>query len=144
MIRSLRRNAAGWVLGLLVAVAGCTSTPTEPLKIVLVDLTHEVDEHNEARSARETFAPTSTIYASIAVEGTGKGKLAATWKDPSGQVIADQQQDIHNTKPTRYEFHIPPAKGEHPLGRYHVKITLDGGAGQGATKNREFEIRVTQ
>jgi hypothetical protein len=143
MMMSIRRTAIAVGALSLLALAAC-SAPSEPLKIAQVDLTHEVDEHNEPRSARETFAPTSTIYASIAIEGTGKGKLAAKWTDPSGQVLAEQQQDINNTKPTRYEFHIPPSKGEHPLGRYRVIITLDGGGAQGATKNREFEIRVTQ
>jgi hypothetical protein len=143
MKKSNRKTAMSVGALVFLALAAC-SAPSEPLKIAQVDLTHEVDEHNEARSARETFAPTSTIYASIAIEGTGKGTLAAKWTDPSGQVIADQHQDINNVKPTRYEFHIPPAKAEHPLGRYRVIITLNGGSQQGATKNREFEIRVTQ
>ena len=143
MNASIGKRAAVWSVALLMGLAAC-SAPSEPLKIAQVDLTHEIDEHNEPRSARETFAPTSTIYASIAVEGSGKGTLAAKWTDPSGQVLADQHQDINNTKPTRYEFHIPPAQGEHPLGRYRVIITLNGGGGGGATKNREFEIRVTQ
>ncbi|MEB2284420.1 MAG: hypothetical protein B6D46_02750 [Polyangiaceae bacterium UTPRO1] len=143
MYASLRRNAAALMVGMLLGAIACSKS-AEPLKIAQVDLTHEVDEHNEPRSARETFAPTSTIYASIAVEGTGPGILTATWTDPSGQVIADQKQDFTNAKPTRYEFHIPPAKGEHPLGRYHVTIALNGGKEAGATKHREFEIRVTQ
>jgi hypothetical protein len=144
MNASILKRATVWSVALLLGLAACSNAPSEPLKIALVDLTHEIDEHNEPRSARETFAPTSTIYASIAVEGTGKGTLAAKWTDPSGKVLADQHQDINNTKPTRYEFHIPPAQGEHPLGRYRVIITLNGGGGGGATKNREFEIRVTQ
>ena len=143
MNASIGKRAAVWSVALLMGLAAC-SAPSEPLKIAQVDLTHEIDEHNEPRSARETFAPTSTIYASIAVEGSGKGTLAAKWTDPSGKVLADQHQDINNTKPTRYEFHIPPAQGEHPLGRYRVIITLNGGGGGGATKNREFEIRITQ
>jgi hypothetical protein len=144
MNASIGKRAAAWSVALLLGLAACSSTPSEPLKIALVDLTHEIDEHNEPRSARETFAPTSTIYASIAIEGTGKGTLDAKWTDPSGQVLAEQHQDINNTKPTRYEFHIPPAQGQHPLGRYRVIITLNGGKEAGATKNREFEIRVTQ
>ena len=144
MIASRRGNAVGWAVGLLlIGVAAC-SAPSEPLKISQVDLTHEVDQHNEPRSARETFAPTSTIYASILIEGTGKGTLEAKWTDPSGKELADQHQDITNSKPTRYEFHIPPAEGQHPLGRYRVIITLNGGKEPGATKNREFEIRITQ
>ncbi len=124
---------------LLVGAAAC-SEPTEPVKIVAVDLTHEVDQHNEPRSARETFAPQSTIYASIATEGSGKGTLAAKWTDPDGKVLAEQTQDINPTKPQRFEFHIPPAQGQHPLGRYKVVITLDGKG----TRSREFEIRTTQ
>ncbi len=126
-------------MALVMALAAC-SAPSEPVKIVAVDLTHEVDEHNEARSARETFAPTSTIYASIATEGTGSAKLTAKWTDPDGKVLADQSQDINPTKPQRFEFHIPPSGGTHPLGRYKVVISLNGGS----TRTREFEIRVTQ
>ncbi|MEO6029187.1 MAG: hypothetical protein ABIR79_20185 [Candidatus Binatia bacterium] len=143
MKRSTHKSAMLVGAVMLLALGAC-SAPSEPLKIGLVDLTHEVDEHNEARSARETFAPSSTIYASILIEGTGAGTLAAKWTDPNGQVLADQHQEFTNTKPTRYEFHIPPAKGEHQLGRYRVIITLNGGKEAGATKNREFEIRVTQ
>ncbi len=144
MIVSSRTKAAVAALVMLVGFAGC-SAPSEPVKIAAVDLTHEIDEHNEARSARETFAPTSTIYASIAVEGTGKANLSATWTDPGGKVIADQKQDIEPTKPQRYEFHIAPPEGGHPLGRYKVVIKLNGGGeGHGAIKNREFEIRITQ
>ena len=144
MIEWIRRRAAVWSVALLMGLAAC-SAPAEPVKIVAVDLTHEIDEHNEARSARETFAPTSTIYASIATEGTGKATLSAKWTDPAGKVIADQTQDINPTKPSRFEFHIPPAAGAHPLGRYKVVIALNGGAGgHGAIKNREFEIRITE
>ena len=125
----------------LLALAACTSSPpAEPVKIVAVDLTHEIDQHNEARSARETFAPTSTIYASIATEGTGNATLAAKWTDPEGKVLADQNQTINPTKPQRFEFHIPPPDGGHPIGRYKVVITLNGGS----TRTREYEIRTTQ
>ncbi len=142
MVEAMRRNAVLLSAAVLIGLAAC-SAPSEPVKIVAVDLTHEIDEHNEPRSARETFAPTSTIYASIATEGTGKATLTAKWTDPSGNVLADQKQEINPTKPQRFEFHIPPAAGQHPLGRYHVVIALNGGGAPGATKSRDFEIRVT-
>jgi hypothetical protein len=138
MIGSMRRRTTEVGAALLIALAAC-SAPSEPVKIVAVDLTHEVDEHNEPRSARETFAPTSTIYASISTEGTGTATLTAKWTDPGGQVLADQTQTINPTKPQHFEFHVPPAAGEHPLGRYKVVISLNGGS----TRTREFEIRVT-
>jgi hypothetical protein len=139
MLALIRRRTTGISAVLMIALAAC-SAPSEPVKIVAVDLTHEVDEHNEPRSARETFAPTSTIYASIATEGTGKATLSAKWTDPNGQLLADQTQDINPTKPQRFEFHIPPATGTHPLGRYKVVLSLNGGS----SRTREFEIRVTQ
>lgn len=139
MKKSIRKTAMSVGALVFLALAAC-SAPSEPVKIVAVDLTHEIDEHNEPRSARETFAPTSTIYASIATEGTGPATLAAKWTDPSGKVLADQTQNINPTKPQRFEFHIPPAAGEHPLGRYKVILSLNGGS----SRTREFEIRVTQ
>ncbi len=139
MIVSIRRRTTEICAVLLIVLAAC-SAPSEPVKIVAVDLTHEVDENNEARSARETFAPTSTIFASIATEGTGKATLTAKWSDPSGKVLAEQSQDINPTKPQHFEFHIPPAEGKHPLGRYKVSLSINGGS----TRTREFEIRTTQ
>ena len=137
---AIRTKAAVGVVMLALAVAGC-SAPAEPVKIVSVDLTHEIDENNETRSgARETFAPTSTIYASIATEGTGPATLAAKWTDPSGKVLADEKKEINPTKPQRSEFHIKPPEGGHPVGRYKVVVTLNGGG----TRTREFEVRVTE
>jgi hypothetical protein len=138
MIVSIRREFIGVCAVLSLIVMAACSAPSEPVKIVAVDLTHEVDQHNEPRSARETFAPSSTIYASIATEGAGPAKLTAKWTDPTGAVLADQAQDINPTKPQRFEFHIPPSGGAHPVGRYKVVIQLNGGA----TRSREFEIRA--
>ena len=144
MFVTSRRKGAVAAMMLVLGLAGC-SQPAEPLKIVAVDLTHEIDEHAEPRSARETFAPTSTVYASIATEGTGKGSLSAKWTDPSGKVISDEKKDINPTKPQRFEFHVAPPSGGHPLGRYKVTVALNGGeGGHGALRNREFEIRITQ
>jgi len=120
----------------VVLLAAC-SKPAEPVKVVNLDLSHEVDVHNEARSARETFAPTSTIYASIATEGSGSATLAAKWTGPDGKVIAEQTQSINPTKPVKFEFHITPPAGGWPLGRYKGVFTLNGGG----TRTREFEVR---
>lgn len=140
MIDWRRTRAAVAAVAVLVGIAGC-SKPAEPVKIVSVDLTHEIDANNETRSgARETFAPTSTIYASIATEGSGPATLAAKWTDPTGKVLADEKQDVNPTKPQRFEFHIAPPPGGHPVGRYKVVVTLNGGA----ARTREFEVRVTE
>ena len=131
---------------ILLVTAACTSEPDVPLKIVGVDLSHEIDQHNEPRSARETFAPTSTVYAAVAIEGKGKGTLAARWTDPEGKVLAEQSQEITVTQPDpkapqRFEHHLKP-EGDWPVseGRYKVVITLNGKE----PKTREFGIRITQ
>ena len=133
-VRVMRRIAS---VCLLLLIAACTSEPKEPVKVTGIDLSHEVDEKNEPRSARETFAPTSTVYASIAVEGTGSATLAARWTDPTGKVISEETKAINPEKPQRYEFHISPPAGGFPLGRYKGVFTLDGGS----PRTREFEIR---
>ena len=129
-------------LALILTAAAC-SQPAEPLKIVAVDLSHEIDQHNEPRSARETFAPSSTVYACVAVESKGTGTLAARWTDPAGKVLAEQTQAINATQsdpksPQRFELHLKP-EGGWPIaeGRYKVVITLDGKD----PKTREFGIR---
>jgi hypothetical protein len=130
-------------LAAILVAAACTSKPAVPLKIVGVDLSHEIDQHNEPRSARETFAPSSTVYACVAVEGTGTGTLAARWTDPEGKVLAEQTQEINATQPDpkspqRFEHHLKP-EGGWPVseGRYKVVITLNGKE----PKTREFGIR---
>lgn len=131
------RKRQPWAMsvGVLLLLAAC-SQPTEPVKITAIDLSHEVDAHNEPRSARETFAASSTVHASIATEGGGPATLAARWTDASGKVLAEQSQAISPTKPQRFEFHLKP-DGDWPLGRYKVVITLNGKE----PRTREFEIR---
>jgi hypothetical protein len=138
-----RRSRGRWaaVCGAVALIAlfmGCSSEPQVPPKISAVDLSHEIDEHNEPRSARETFAPTSTIYASIAVEGNGPATLTAKWTDPTGKVMAEQDQKITVTKPARYEFHLLPEGGwQKSDERYKVVVDIDGKE----ARTREFGIR---
>jgi len=122
-------------VGFVLLLTGC-SKPIEPVKITAVDLSHEVDAHNEPRSARETFAVTSTVHASIATDGGGPATLAARWTDAAGKVLQEESQNINPTKPQRFEFHLKPENGW-TLGRYKVVITLNGKE----PRSREFEIR---
>ena len=129
------RRRLAMSFGVLLLLAGC-SKPIEPVNITAVDLSHEVDAKNEPRSARETFAPTSTVHASIATAGGGPATLAARWTDAAGNVLKDESQNINPTRPQRFEFHLKPEGGWTP-GRYKVVITLNGKE----PRSREFEIR---
>jgi hypothetical protein len=131
------RKLPSLFVGLLIAVAAC-SAPSEPFKVINIDLSNKVDENNRPYSPGNVFAPTSTVYASIVTEGTGSAKLGAQWLDADGStVLADQSQEVTNTKPTTYEFHFIPEGGWTAGKRYKVNLTVDGGQ----KREREFEIR---
>lgn len=132
---TLRRTPTfAWaVLGLLLAGA---CRPAEPLKITAIDLGHRVNDDNRVPSSSETFGPADTVYASISVEGTGPGTLAARWTNADGQVLAEQTQKIAPTAPAHFEFHVAPPGGW-PKGRHKAVFTLDGVG----SRTREFEVR---
>lgn len=125
---ALAAVAAAWI--------GCTSTPAEPLKITAVDLGSAITDEKKVTASGQTFSPTSTIYASIATEGSGAGTLTARWTAPDGQVLVEQKQTINPTKPAHFEFHHAPAGGW-PIGRHNVVISLDNAG----ARTREFEVR---
>jgi hypothetical protein len=133
---TLRRRPtfARTILGLLLA--GACSGPGEPLKITAIDLGHRVSDDNRVPSSSETYGPADTIYASISVEGTGSGTLAARWTNADGEVLAEQTQKIAPTAPTHFEFHLAPPGGW-PKGRHKAVFTLDGAG----SRAREFEVR---
>jgi hypothetical protein len=125
---ALAAMAAAWI--------GCTSKSAEPLKITAVDLGSAITDEKKVTAAGQTFAPTSTIYASIATDGSGAGTLTARWTAPDGQVLVEQKQTINPTGPAYFEFHHAPAGGW-PVGRHKVVLALDGGG----ARAREFEVR---
>jgi hypothetical protein len=128
----LRRHAALLVLG--CALAACK--PAEPVKITSIELGTFVSDDKSISSPSETFASSSTIYASIATEGAAAGTLKAQWVSADGQTLTEQTQQINPTKPTHFEFHFAPPGGW-PKGRHKVTFTLNGTG----TRTREFEVR---
>jgi len=129
----LRRHAALLVLG--CALAAC-SKPAEPVKITSIELGTFVGDDKSISSPSETFASSSTIYASIATESAGAGTLKAKWVSADGQTLTEQTQQINPTKPAHFEFHFAPPGGW-PKGRHKVTFTLNGSG----TRTREFEVR---
>ena len=130
----LTRAAA---VAVVVAVSiACNKPSGEPLKITAVDLGSGVTDDKMVHSPAETFAPKSTIYASIATDGVGSGTLSARWTAADGKLLAEQKQTINPTKATHFEFHYAPAEGW-PVGRHKVVLALDGSA----PRTREFDVR---
>ncbi len=129
----LHRRVALLVLG--CALAAC-SKPGEPVKVTGIELGTFVNDDKSVSSPSETFASSSTIYASITTEGAGAGTLKAQWVGADGQTLTEQTQQIEPTKPAHFEFHFAPPGGW-PKGRHKVTFTLNGSG----TRTREFEVR---
>ena len=101
-----------------------------------IEMATFVNDDKSISSPSETFAPSSTIYASIATEGAGAGTLKAKWVGADGQTFTEQTQQINPTKQAHFEFHFAPPGGW-PKGRHKVTFTLN----DAGTRTREFEVR---
>ncbi len=119
----------------LVGLAACTEPA--PFKVTGLQMSNRIDDGNRVYSPGSVFDSTSTVYASIAAEGTGSATLAAQWLDADGKVMAEQTQKVEQTEPTHYEFHHKPEGGWVADKRYTAHFTIDGGQ----KRTREFEIR---
>jgi hypothetical protein len=123
------------IVAVLILVTAC-SNPVEPVKITAIVLGGKINDDKSISSMQETFAPSSTVYASISTEGGGQATLAARWTAADGRLLAEQTQTIDPTRASHYEFHLAP-EGAWPVGRHKVVFTLNGGA----ARTREFEVR---
>ena len=132
--RAMVERAVTLLLALGTAVA--CSKPAEPVKITRADLSTQLNADRSISSASETFAPNSTVYGSVATEGSGSATLTAKWVSADGQVLAEQKQPITPTRAEFFEFHFAPPGGW-PKGRHKVTFAIDG---TGA-RTREFEVR---
>ena len=108
-----------------------------PFRIGAIELGSQIGADRRVLAAAETFAPTDTIYASLATEGEAKGvEIAARWSYEDGQTVAESSETVASAGPTVVEFHIAKPDGW-PAGRYRVDFTADGRP----AGSREFEVR---
>jgi hypothetical protein len=108
-----------------------------PFRIGAIELGSQIGADRRVLAAAESFAPTDTIYASIATEGEAKGVvIAARWSYEDGQTVAQSSETVASAGPTVVEFHIAKPDGW-PAGRYRVDFTANGEA----AGSRGFEVR---
>lgn len=107
-----------------------TATPqgtdtAQTLTVTDVNLGSSLNSDRSVSAPTSNFAPTDTIYASVATEGTASGAtLAARWLYEDGQVVEESSQSISPTGPAVTEFHISMPNG-FPAGDYTVEILLN-------------------
>jgi hypothetical protein len=84
-----------------------------------------------------TFAPSDTIYASVATDGAAPSKvITAKWTFQSGQTVKETSDTIAPTGPAATEFHIAKKSGW-PVGKYKVEILVDGSS----AGSKDFEVK---
>lgn len=150
-MRSYRRSfLALTVVTSLIAVAGCkkeaprpqdesaAAAPAAPaFSIGNIDLGKQLGADKKVTSPTTTFAPTDTIYVSVATEGAAPSKtITAKWSFQDGQTVKEGSETIAPTGPTATEFHIAK-KTPWPVGKYKVEIAVDGSP----AGTKEFEIK---
>jgi hypothetical protein len=156
MLRSLL------LVSLVVAAAGCgrdeTPAPTPgaapraaappaapppgaaaaaPFRVSAIELGSAVAADERIAVPAASFAPTDTVYASVATEGSSPGvTLSARWTSEDGQLVHEASETIAPSGPTFTEFHVSKPSG-FPAGKYQVAIAADGNP----IGVKRFEIR---
>ena len=109
--------------------------------VTSVDLGSAIGADMKVASPSTTFAPTDTIYASVATATSDPaasvpGKLTAKWSFEDGQVVNEESKDVNLGGDDSTEFHIAKPDG-FPAGKYKVEISLDGNVVQ----SKDFEVK---
>ncbi len=118
-------------------VAAPAPTAPQPFRVASIDLGSAIAADKRIAIAAQAFAPTDTIYASVASEGAAPSvTLTARWTYEDGQLVNESSQTIAPTGPAVTEFHIAKPSGW-PAGRYKIEVASDGRP----IGTREFEVR---
>jgi len=105
-------------------------------RVTSVELGSSLDPTRRVAEAKSAFAPTDTIYASVATEGWGEPiELTARWTYEDGQLVSESIETAE-PGPSTTEFHIAKPSGW-PTGSYQLEILADGKS----VSTQRFEVR---
>lgn len=104
-----------------------TAPGNASLSVARIDLGKSLNPDKTIGAPATAFAPTDTIYVSVATTGTSSGStLAARFTYGSdGQLVKEESRQIAPGGPATTEFHIAKPDGW-PVGQYQVAISLNG------------------
>jgi hypothetical protein len=137
----------------VIAVAGCkkaappvqdesaNAAPAAPapkeFSVTGIDVGKGLGADKRVTTPTTTFAPTDTIYASVATDGAAPSKtIVAKWTFQDGQTVKEESSTIAPTGLATTEFHIAKKSGW-PVGKYKVEITVDGRS----AGTKDFEVK---
>src|SRR6185312_4568878 len=106
-----------------------TAPPPEPGKVRVSNIMIGRGLGAENRISEPTlrFAPTDTVFLSVATEGTADSViLAAKWTFPTGKVQDSAATTIQPKGKALTELHAAPPKGSWPIGSYLVTVYAGG------------------
>ncbi|HUG37527.1 MAG TPA: hypothetical protein VML54_11285 [Candidatus Limnocylindrales bacterium] len=102
-----------------------------------VELGSAIDPTSRITEARNTFAPTDTIYAAVETQGAAPSvTLTARWTYEDGQLVDESSRTIAPEGDAVTVFQIVRPSGW-PAGRYQVEIAADGRS----AATQSFEVR---
>lgn len=108
-----------------------------PVSVTSITLGNQVDGSQNVSTPSDTFAPTDTVYASVATSGTSQSAtLSAKWTYQDGQSVNESSQTIAPNGDAVTTFHIAKPDGW-PTGDYKVEVSLDGNVVQ----SKDFTIK---
>lgn len=118
-------------------VAAAPTAAPAAFAVTSIDLGKQIGADKKVTESVTVFAPTDTIYASVASTGASPSvALKARWTYEDGQVVNESSQAIAPTGPAVTEFHIAKPSGW-PTGKYQVEIT----ANDAAAGSKAFEVK---
>lgn len=109
----------------------------KPFSVSSIELGNAIGSDKRVSVAKTSFAPTDTIYASVATDGASPGvTLKARWTyGDEGQLVSEDALSIAPTGPATNEFHVSKPDGW-PAGKYKVEISANGAP----AGSKEFEV----
>ncbi len=116
-----------------------TEAPPAAMSVSVTSITlgNQVDASQNVSTPSGSFAPTDTVYASVATTGTSQSAtLSAKWTYQDGQTVNESSQTIAPNGDAVTTFHIAKPDGW-PAGNYKVQISLDGNVVQ----SKDFTIQ---
>jgi len=108
------------ILVLLGCLAGCGPG----LHVTTIQLGRSLNADNTVGNHTTTFAPSDTVYVSVATAGAGSGTMGVRWIY-EGRVMGEPKKQVSYRGIAMTEFHLQNAGG-FPPGDYTVEVFLDG------------------
>jgi hypothetical protein len=106
-----------------------TTPPPEPgkLRVANIMIGRRLGAQNRISEPTLRFAPTDTVFISIATEGKpDSATLAAKWTFPTGKVQDSASTTIQPKGNELTELHAAPPNGSWPVGSYLVTVYAGG------------------